>query len=109
MDEDTLQRHRHELLRIGGVMAKRLENLLAGQNVTLADLGLPGEEDDEQKKEDRLRQTVHRIDDAVKRIDVGTYGKCVDCGAPLSEGALETTPWAERCDSCEAAATTPPG
>ena len=100
-DEATLQRHRSELLRVGRRLAKRLENLLAGQNVTLADLGLPGE-DDHDKDEERLRNAVKRIDAALKRVQDGSYGACIECGTDLPGGVLETTPWQERCDGCDA-------
>jgi DnaK suppressor protein len=40
--------------------------------------------------------------DALHRIDLGTYGACVDCGAPLPEGRLEAKPEAARCVACQA-------
>jgi DnaK suppressor protein len=39
--------------------------------------------------------------DALHRIDLGTYGACVDCGAPLPEGRLEAKPEAARCVACQ--------
>src|SRR5579884_164074 len=39
---------------------------------------------------------------ALKRIDEGTYGKCVNCGRPIPEKRLEAIPWAERDVQCEA-------
>lgn len=35
--------------------------------------------------------------EALKRIDEGTYGKCVVCGKPIPEKRLEAIPWASRC------------
>ncbi len=40
--------------------------------------------------------------DALRRIDLGTYGTCVDCGAGVPEGRLEAKPAAARCVSCQA-------
>lgn len=37
------------------------------------------------------------VQDALKRIDAGTYGKCVVCGQPIPEKRLEAIPWAARC------------
>ncbi|GCE49639.1 TraR/DksA family transcriptional regulator [Thermosporothrix hazakensis] len=37
------------------------------------------------------------VQDALKRIDEGTYGRCVDCGQPIPEKRLEAMPWASRC------------
>ena len=40
---------------------------------------------------------------ALKRIDDGTYGKCVACGNPIPEKRLEAIPWAPRDIKCEQA------
>jgi DnaK suppressor protein len=40
--------------------------------------------------------------DALHRIDLGTYGTCVDCGAVVPEGRLEAKPEAARCVACQA-------
>lgn len=36
------------------------------------------------------------IDDALKRIREGTFGKCVDTGKDIPEARLEAMPWAAR-------------
>jgi len=41
-----------------------------------------------------LLTMVHQ---ALKRIEEGTYGICVDCGQPIPEKRLEAIPWAARC------------
>ncbi|HUA43067.1 MAG TPA: TraR/DksA C4-type zinc finger protein [Streptosporangiaceae bacterium] len=38
---------------------------------------------------------------ALHRIDLGTYGTCVDCGGPVPEGRLEAKPEAARCLACQ--------
>ena len=47
---------------------------------------------------------VHRAEvlDALRRIELGTYGTCVDCGGGVPEGRLEAKPAASRCVSCQA-------
>ena len=40
------------------------------------------------------------IDAALARIEAGTYGKCVNCGAPIPEERLEAIPWATLCLDC---------
>ena len=40
---------------------------------------------------------------ALKRIEDGTYGKCVVCGRPIPEKRLEAIPWAPRDAEHEAA------
>ena len=41
------------------------------------------------------------IDAALQRIEAGTYGKCVNCGAPIPEERLEAMPWATLCIDCK--------
>jgi RNA polymerase-binding transcription factor DksA len=40
--------------------------------------------------------------EAMHRIELGTYGTCVDCGAGVPEGRLEARPEAARCVTCQA-------
>jgi RNA polymerase-binding transcription factor DksA len=37
------------------------------------------------------------IDDALRRLDHGTYGICEECGKPIDEARLEAVPWARYC------------
>ena len=41
---------------------------------------------------------------ALKAIDDGTYGVCIDCGQPISEKRLKYYPNASRCLPCQEAA-----
>jgi len=41
------------------------------------------------------------IDAALARIEAGTYGKCVNCGAQIPEERLEAMPWATLCIDCK--------
>ncbi len=38
---------------------------------------------------------------ALRRIQEGTYGTCVDCQAAIPEGRLEARPEASRCVKCQ--------
>src|SRR5579859_5346645 len=40
---------------------------------------------------------LSEVEDALKRIENGSYGRCVDCGQPIPEKRLEALPWAARC------------
>jgi DnaK suppressor protein len=49
-----------------------------------------------------VAKTQHsEVLDALHRIEIGTYGTCVDCGAGVPEGRLEARPEAARCVSCQ--------
>jgi DnaK suppressor protein len=38
---------------------------------------------------------------ALRRIELGSYGMCVDCGGAVPEGRLEAKPEAARCVACQ--------
>ncbi len=50
---------------------------------------------------EEAEQERERVLDALHRLDDGTYGICVDCGAPIDEARLEARPQAARCLACE--------
>jgi DnaK suppressor protein len=41
------------------------------------------------------------IDGALARIEAGTYGICVNCGAQIAPERLEAMPWATLCIDCK--------
>ena len=41
------------------------------------------------------------IDEALKRIDEGTFGECARCGNPIAEARLEAMPYATKCIECK--------
>ena len=41
------------------------------------------------------------VADALVRVDRGTYGTCVDCGAHIPDGRLQARPEAARCVRCQ--------
>lgn len=43
---------------------------------------------------------LRRIDAALARIRDGSYGTCVDCGAPISDGRLAVLPDTAMCRTC---------
>jgi DnaK suppressor protein len=46
-------------------------------------------------------ETLTKINDALGRLDEGTYGFCSDCGGEISEKRLRALPFAVRCKDCE--------
>lgn len=47
------------------------------------------------------RRTLLLIDQALLRIDQGTYGVCVHCQGHMQEKRLEAVPWARHCIDCQ--------
>jgi len=50
---------------------------------------------------DGERTTLLHIDDALVRIDEGTYGLCLNCGQLMTEKRLNAVPWAPYCLDCQ--------
>jgi DnaK suppressor protein len=51
---------------------------------------------------DAMRRQRAEVVAALGRARAGTYGNCVDCGLPVTEGRLEARPVASRCVACQA-------
>ena len=47
--------------------------------------------------EENAEHILLEIDDALERIEDGTYGLCADCGAPIGEERLLAVPYATLC------------
>ena len=48
-------------------------------------------------------ETLHKIEEALRRLEEGTYGYCFECGDEISEKRLRALPFAVRCKDCEEA------
>lgn len=46
-------------------------------------------------------EVLYVLDDALKRIDEGTYGICEDCKQPISKTRLKALPQASLCIKCQ--------
>lgn len=50
---------------------------------------------------DSERLLLLQIEDALKRMDAGTYGRCTNCGNGIHPLRLEAVPWARFCIDCQ--------
>ena len=48
-------------------------------------------------------ETLNKIDEALARLEDGTYGNCFECGEEISQQRLRALPFAVRCKDCEEA------
>jgi DnaK suppressor protein len=48
-------------------------------------------------------ETLNKIDEALRRLEEGTFGHCFECGEEISERRLRALPFAVRCKDCEEA------
>ena len=51
-------------------------------------------------------ETLNKINEALRRLDEGTYGNCFECGEEIAEARLRALPFAVRCKDCEEARET---
>ena len=51
-------------------------------------------------------ETLKKIDQAIFRLDEGTYGRCQDCDAEIPPARLRALPFAALCRDCQAEAET---
>ena len=53
----------------------------------------------------KLRSTdakiMQAIEEALERLDRGTYGTCKDCGEMISAARLRAIPWTRSCITCK--------
>ena len=53
----------------------------------------------------KLKQTDAKIlqatEEALERIEKGTYGICRDCGEPIAPARLDAIPWTRVCIECK--------
>lgn len=50
---------------------------------------------------DRERVKVKQVDDALGRLDDGTYGVCESCGLEITEERLQALPFTRLCRDCQ--------
>jgi len=44
---------------------------------------------------------LRQVQDALRRIEAGSYGICHECEEPISPKRLAAVPWAKYCVSCQ--------
>src|SRR5215470_6227962 len=50
---------------------------------------------------DRERVKLQQIDDALARLDDGSYGICESCGLEIAEERLQALPFSRLCRDCQ--------
>ena len=46
---------------------------------------------------------IYHVDEALRRVKDGSYGKCIMCDRPISKARLEAVPHARLCIECKSA------
>lgn len=111
MDQIRLQHFRtllnEELRRHTDKVREDQANALAAIDDSVKDTGDMSVQDVNQETAlrmgERESQMVADIDQALLRIDEGTYGVCQNCGKPIDERRLESVPTARYDAVCQTA------
>jgi DnaK suppressor protein len=89
------------LLREAGV---ELHHLVDAREAPPDTLDMAAEETDRDfslRLQDRERRLLHKIDEAITRVESGTYGICEACGSDIDERRLMARPVATQCIDCK--------
>ena len=85
-----------------GSLEDETEEIIGGNDNHLADsaTGTLDREID-YTLEENSGQVLRKIDEALERIENGTYGLCQRCGRPIPVERLEARPWARLDIDCQ--------
>src|SRR4029450_11514273 len=100
--KDALLRKRGEIVGTGGIkpLQASMEN-----NTRQGDMADAASGNNEVHIQLKLKQTdakiLQAIEEALRRIEKGTYGVCRNCGEPTPEARLAPSPWTRVCIACK--------
>ena len=101
------ERRREILSEVQGKIRDQRQDSTWGRAHEVLDAGESSEVDIQEDIEFALIQmkaeTLTKINEALGRLEEGTYGYCSDCGGEISEQRLRALPFAVRCKECEEA------
>jgi DnaK suppressor protein len=105
MRKEELASYRQELMerkgRLRGGLNSIVKEVVADMRAPNEPLEAPSEAVDktlvlQETEEDMLQQ----VQDALLRIDDGTFGKCRECGRDIPAGRLQAIPFTPWCVEC---------
>jgi DnaK suppressor protein len=103
--KEALLRKRSEILATGGI-----KPLQPDTNSRQGDLADQASGNNEVHIQLKLKQTdakiLQAIEEALWRIEKGTYGVCRDCGEQIARARLDAIPWTRVCIGCKAKQST---
>jgi DnaK suppressor protein len=108
MKKSELNQHKKALLDKKAEIEKSIRNgLLPGSPGTdgHGDFADRSAAANEQEISIQLKQTdaklLRAIDDALHRVETGTFGICIDCEEEIPAVRLKAVPWTKVCVSCK--------
>jgi DnaK suppressor protein len=97
-----LERERDNLIERIGITREEFHALLGDQDPGDSADGVSRAMDGNRLAvlEVREREALRRISSALYRMNQGSYGRCISCGAAIDPGRLEAIPEAVLCLQC---------
>ena len=104
MEKEQLQKFREQLEGMRGEIISDVEQTLTdmtSHNGNIPDPNdratIESDRDFELRLRSRERKLLNKIEQAIARIDNGTYGICAECEEPIAIKRLEARPVASFC------------
>lgn len=109
----TMRPEKLELFRV--MLTQKIAELLEDAGKTVSEMtvskenfpdpndraSLESDRNFELRIRDRERKLIAKMQEAIRRIDEGTFGICDDCSGPISEKRLLARPVTTQCIECK--------
>lgn len=109
----TMKPEKLELFRV--MLTQKVSDLLEDAGKTVSEMtvskenfpdpndraSLESDRNFELRIRDRERKLIAKMQEAIRRIDDGTFGICGDCSGPISEKRLLARPVTTQCINCK--------
>ena len=103
--KNSLLRKRSEVLTAGAGAAAKPIQTTEGTSSRQGDLADQATGNNEVHIQLKLKQTdakiLQAIEEALWRIEQGSFGVCRDCGEPVAAARLNAIPWTRVCITCK--------
>jgi DnaK suppressor protein len=100
-----VERRQAVMKEIEGQIGERISDETQRRIDSAPDLGDQALLDSERGRDISIMEMRNRvrqqIDEALARLEEGTYGLCSDCGVEITEKRLLAVPFARRCVACQ--------
>jgi len=105
MNEADVNKYRTLLMakrkEIVGMSPRRKDLWIVQSNEQIETVQLAGQREFAARTLEREAKSLMQIGAALKRIDDGEFGICLDCEEPISPKRLAAVPWAAYCLRCQ--------
>jgi DnaK suppressor protein len=100
-----LERRQEVMKEINGLIGHRMSDEIQRRVDSAPDVGDQALLDTERVRDISIMELRNKMrqqmDEALAKLEEGTYGRCADCGAEISEKRLRAVPFARRCVTCQ--------